>query len=176
MSKKLDVKKLVLAGLFLALCLLLPFLTGQILQIGAMLAPMHFPVLLCGFVCGWPLGLAVGLVAPIFRSLLFSMPPMVPVAIAMAFELAAYGVCAAILYRRLPKKPVYIYVALVVSMLAGRLVWGMASATLFAVLGTPFTVEMFLAGAFLKAVPGIACQLLLIPPIVMALQKAKVIS
>ena len=32
--------------------LALPFLTGQIPQIGAMLSPMHIPVLLCGFLCG----------------------------------------------------------------------------------------------------------------------------
>jgi len=46
------VNKLVYASLFLALALALPFLTGQIPQIGAMLTPMHFPVLLCGYLCG----------------------------------------------------------------------------------------------------------------------------
>ena len=43
------INRLVYASLFLALALVLPFLTGQIPQIGAMLTPMHFPVLLCGF-------------------------------------------------------------------------------------------------------------------------------
>ncbi len=60
---KISVKKLVFAALCLALCLLLPFLTGQIPQIGEMLSPMHIPVLLCGFICGWPYALVVGLVA-----------------------------------------------------------------------------------------------------------------
>ena len=48
-----NTKRLVLAGMFLALCLVLPFLTGQIPEIGSALSPMHIPVLICGFVCGW---------------------------------------------------------------------------------------------------------------------------
>ena len=68
-------RRLVYSALFLALALLLPFLTGQIPQIGSALNPMHIPVLLCGFVCGWPWGLAVGLIAPLLRHLLFGMPP-----------------------------------------------------------------------------------------------------
>ena len=73
-----NIKLLVLAALFLALGLVLPFLTGQIPEIGSMLCPMHIPVLLCGFFCGWPWGLAVGLITPVLRSFLFGMPPMFP--------------------------------------------------------------------------------------------------
>ena len=35
-----------LSALFLALALVLPFLTGQIPEVGSMLCPMHIPVLL----------------------------------------------------------------------------------------------------------------------------------
>ena len=42
-------RSLIYAALCLALCLYLPFLTGQIPQIGKALSPMHIPVLLCGF-------------------------------------------------------------------------------------------------------------------------------
>ena len=121
---KADIKKLVLAGVFLALCLLLPFVTGQIPQIGAALSPMHIPVLLCGFVCGWPYGLVVGFVAPLLRFMLFGMPPIFPTGIAMAFELATYGALTGILYHLLPKKTPFIYVSLLLSMTAGRVVWG----------------------------------------------------
>ncbi len=38
---KTNVHNLVLAAMFLALALVLPFLTGQIPQIGGMLLPMH---------------------------------------------------------------------------------------------------------------------------------------
>lgn len=87
------VRQLVPAALFLALAFVLPLLTGQVPKVGNMLCPMHFPVLLCGFVLGGPWGLAVGFAAPLLRSVLFGMPPMFPVAISMAFELATYGWC-----------------------------------------------------------------------------------
>ena len=89
--RKKSVVKLVVAALCLALCLVLPFITGQIREIGNMLCPMHLPVLLCGFLCGWPYGLAIGFIAPLLRSVLFGMPPLFPTALAMAFELAGYG-------------------------------------------------------------------------------------
>jgi thiamine transporter ThiT len=90
MTKK-TTKKMVLSALFIALGLVLPFFTGQIPQIGSRLLPMHIPILLCGFVCGAPFGLAAGFITPLLRSLIFGMPPMMPTAVAMAFELAAYG-------------------------------------------------------------------------------------
>ena len=81
------VRKLTYSALSLALAMVLPFLTGQIPEIGSMLCPMHLPALLCGFMCGWPWGLAVGFISPLLRSMIFGMPP-VWVAIAMAFEMA----------------------------------------------------------------------------------------
>lgn len=174
--KKSPTKNLVLAGLFLALGLLFPFLTGQIPEIGSKMLPMHIPVLLCGFVCGWPYGLVVGFVTPVFRSLLFGMPPMFPAAAAMAFELAVYGFMTGLLYKLLPKKNVFIFVTLIVSMIAGRIVWGAASYILYGLNNTAFTWEIFAAGAFLNAIPGIVIQIVLIPAVVIALKKAKLIG
>lgn len=169
--KKTNTNKLVLAGLFLALALVLPFLTGQIPEIGAMLCPMHIPVLLCGFFCGWPWGLAVGAVAPVLRSLLFGMPPMFPVAAAMSFELATYGLISGLVYRRLPGKKSSVYIALLAAMVAGRLVWGSAR-FVFAGLDTSvFGLAAFWAGAVTTAVPGIVVQLLLVPVLVMSLER-----
>ena len=93
-------RNVVLAALFLALAFVLPMVTGHLPQVGNMLCPMHFPILLCGFVLGGPWGLAVGFAAPLLRSVLFGMPPMFPIAISMAFELAAYGAVSGWLYRR----------------------------------------------------------------------------
>ena len=164
--------RLILAGMFLALGLVLPFLIGQIPQIGSMLLPMHIPVLICGFVCGWPYGLVVGLITPVLRSLLFGMPPMFPVAVAMAFELAAYGFMTGLLYKLLPKKIPFIYVTLVAAMIVGRVIWGLVMFLLISSGGNAFTFSAFLAGAFINAVPGIVVQIVLIPLIVLALQKA----
>lgn len=174
--KKMSTQKLVLSGLFIALGLVLPFLTGQIPMFGSMLLPMHIPVLLCGFICGWPAGLLVGFVVPLLRSLLFAAPPMFPMAVSMAFELAAYGLMAGLLYLHLPRKPIYIYANLIVSMIVGRIVWGIVSLILFQLSGSSFTLSFFLTAAFVNAVPGIILQLILIPLIVMAVQKANLMQ
>lgn len=166
------VRQLVGAGICLALCMVLPFLTGQIPQIGSALSPMHIPVLLAGFLCGPWWALAVGAVAPALRFVLFGMPPIFPVGLAMSFELAVYGLVSGLLYARLPKKTANIYVSLVAAMLAGRAVWGVVQVVLSGVTGAAFTWAAFLAGAFINAVPGIIVHILLIPVLVMALQKA----
>ena len=170
MHKK-SVIKMVLAALFLALALVLPFLTGQIPEVGSMLCPMHIPVLLCGFFCGWPWGIAVGLIAPVLRSVTFGMPPMFPVAICMSFELATYGAISGLLYANLPKKKVSIYVALLSAMVLGRLVWGAARFVCAGLDASAFGISAFWAGAVTTAIPGIIVQIILIPLLVMALEK-----
>lgn len=168
----LTVKKLTYSAMALALALVLPFLTGQIQEIGNMLCPMHLPVLLCGFLCGWPWGLAVGFLAPALRFLLFQMPPM-PLWIAMSFELAVYGALTGFLYRRLPKRIPYVYLTLIAAMLCGRLVWGAVRFLIAGFTQTAFTFSAFLAGAVTTAVPGILLQLALIPVLVLVLRRAR---
>lgn len=162
--------RLTFSALFLATAYLLPFATGQIQQIGNMLCPMHIPVLLCGFLCGWPWGLAVGVLAPLLRSLTLGMPHLFPNAVCMAAELAAYGVVSALMYRALPRHRGYIYPALLIAMVVGRLVWGGAMWLCVGLGGGTFTLAAFFAGAVGNALPGIALQLVLIPPLVMAVQ------
>lgn len=164
---------MVRAALFLALTYLLPFLTGQIPEIGAMLCPMHLPVLLCGFLCGWQWGGIVGLTAPLLRSLTLSMPPLYPTAVCMALELATYGIAAGLLYHLLPPKKPFLYPALLLSMVAGRLVWGGAMLACMGVQGKPFGIAAFLSGAVTGAIPGIVLQILLIPPIVLLLDRGR---
>ena len=171
MKSKNHVKNLVLSALFLALCLVLPFLTGQIPEVGGMLCPMHIPVLLCGFFCHWPWALMVGLVAPVLRSVLFGMPPMFPVAVCMSFELATYGVVSGLLSRALPRKKWSVYVALLGAMVAGRLVWGAARFLCAGLDPSAFGFAAFFAGAVTTAIPGIIVQILLIPVLVFALQR-----
>ena len=168
----LRIRKLVYTALYLAIAMVLPFLTGQIPQIGAMLSPMHIPVLLCGFMCGWPWGLAVGFIAPLLRSVLFGMPVLFPAAVAMAFELAVYGGMSGLLYRLLPRKPWAVYAALIITMIAGRVVWGAVRLVLAGLSGTSFTWALFIAGALTNAVPGIILHLVLIPVLVIAMERA----
>lgn len=163
-------KKLILPALFLAIGLVLPFLTGQIPQIGQMLLPMHIPVLLCGFICGWQAGAVVGFVLPLLRSLMFGAPAFYPMATGMAFELAAYGLVAGLVYGLSKWKCLLsLYRSLVIAMLAGRVVWGVVQTIQLGVFGSGFTLQMFLAGAFINAIPGILAQLILIPAVMLAL-------
>ena len=164
-------KRLVVSALMLALALVLPYFTGGIPAIGNLLLPMHLPVLLCGFLCGWPWALAVGVVAPLLRFALFSMPALWT-AIPMAFELGTYGAVAGLLYSRLPRRTGNIYVSLVGAMLAGRVVWGVVKFVLSGLQNTEFPFSAFVAGAFTTAIPGIIVQLVLIPLLVLGLDRA----
>jgi len=171
MKKRNDIIKLTLAAMFLALAFVMPFLTGQIPQIGSMLCPMHIPVLLCGFFCGAPWGLAVGFIAPILRSVTLGMPPMFPTALCMAFELAVYGFVAGWLHNKLPNKKIYIYVSLLCAMILGRIVWGIVMFACMGLDASKFGMAAFVAGAFTNAIPGIVLQIILIPVLVILLDK-----
>lgn len=167
-----QIKNLTLAAMLLALGLVLPMVTGNIPRVGNMLLPMHLPVFLGGLLLGWQYGLILGAILPLMRSLLFGMPPLYPVALAMTFELAAYGAVAGALYRRSPWKCMRaLYRALLFAMLSGRAVWGVAEVALLGMTGKVCTWQMFLAGAFFNAIPGILLQLILIPSIMLALHR-----
>ena len=169
---KKNVRNLTMSALFLALGLVLPIFTGQIPQIGSMLLPMHIPVFLCGLICGGPWGALVGLILPLLRSVLFGMPPLFPTAIAMCFELMTYGFVAGFLYNRSRWQCIIaLYRSMIASMVAGRLVWGVAQIVLLGLSGSAFTLQAFMAGALLNAIPGIVLQLLLIPAIMVALNR-----
>lgn len=163
---------LTLAAMFLAIGLLLPFLTGQIKQIGSMLLPMHIPVILCGLICGWQYGLGVGFVLPLLRYAMFGMPMIFPTGISMAFELGTYGFVVGFLYFHSRWKCVVaLYRCMIIAMLTGRVVWGIVQTVLLSAGEKRFTMEMFIAGAFLDAIPGIILQLILIPAIMVALNR-----
>ena len=170
-------KNFVLAAMFMALGLVLPFLTGQIQQIGNMLLPMHLPVLVCGLICGWQYGAVVGFVLPLLRFVLFGMPPIYPMGVSMAFELATYGFLVGWLYSHSRWQCIIsLYRCLLAAMVGGRLVWGAVRVLLSGVAGQAFTWEMFLSGALLTAVPGIILQLTLIPALMLALDRTGLVK
>lgn len=169
---KNQIKNLTISAMFMAIGIVLPFFTGQIPQIGNMLLPMHIPVFLCGLICGWQYGAAVGFILPLMRSVLFTMPPLFPNATAMAFELLTYGLVAGLLYSRSRWQCIVaLYRSVIAAMVAGRVVWGVAEIILLGISGTAFTWEAFMAGALLNAVPGIIVQLVLVPAVMVALNR-----
>lgn len=176
-NTKQTTQNFVLAAMFMALGLVLPFLTGQIQQIGNMLLPMHLPVLVCGLICGWQYGAVVGFVLPLLRFALFGMPPIYPMGVSMAFELAAYGFLVGWLYSHSRWQCIIsLYRCLLAAMVGGRLVWGAVRVLLSGVAGQAFTWEMFLSGALLTAIPGIVLQLTLIPALMLALDRTGLVK
>lgn len=173
--RRISVRKLVFASLLIALGILLPFLTAQIPYMGSRFLPMHIPVILSGFICGWDYGMLVGFTVPLIRSMLFGMPTIFPVAAAMAIELAVYGGMTGFLYRLLPKKTLYLYIALITSMICGRIALGAISIILYGLSGTQYAFEIFITGAFFNAIPGILIQLIVIPVLIIALERSGVI-
>lgn len=168
--------RLILAAMFLALAYLIPFLTGQIPEVGSMLCPMHLPVLLCGFICGPIWGLAVGALAPILRSMTLAAPPIFPQAICMSLELATYGAMTGIMHKILPHKKPYTYCSLLTAMIAGRIAWGGAMFLFLGIVGGGFTLGAFIAGAITNAIPGIIIQIILVPALVMVLDNPKILD
>lgn len=175
MTDRKQIRRITLSGLFIALGIYLPFLTGQVPPMGNKLLPMHLPVLLSGFVCGPFYGLLVGFIVPLLRSMIYTTPPFPIAAVPMAFELAAYGFLTGFFHKLLPKNRGSILLSLLLAMVGGRAVWGLVRfVMLFS--GTPITWEIYFASVFLQAIPGIIIQLLLIPLLISTLQRAGLVS
>lgn len=174
-KSKFNTKQLVLAALCVALGVVLPVAFHSIPNAGSVLLPMHIPVLLCGLVCGPVYGLLSGILTPLLSSMITGMPPMAYLP-GMLCELAAYGLAAGVLRRfvRTGKRPLDLYIQLVSAMLIGRLVYGVMNALIFSAGNYSFAV--FVSGAFVTALPGIVIQLVLLPAVVLLLEKARLVE
>lgn len=176
-NMKDKLKPLVVSAMLLCFGYVLPLLTGQIPQVGNMLLPMHIPVLLCGMICGWQYGAVVGLILPLTRSLFFGMPVLYPTAVYMAVELLTYGLISGLLYGRSKKHDLKaVLISLVCAMLCGRVTYGIAKALLLGLGGESLSLAAFIGGAFTEAVPGIILQFVLIPAVILILEKTGLIN
>ena len=175
--KNTSLKKLIFSAIFLAIGFILPMFIGQIPTIGKMLLPMHIPVFLCAMICDYKYGAIIGFILPILRSLLFSVPVMYPTAIAVAFEMSVYGLVTGLIFGLCKKKNIIsIYASMLPAMLLGRIVRCFAEIILLNIKGNPFIWKTFAATTILNSTPGIILQLILIPAVILALKKAKVIK
>ncbi len=168
-------KRLILASLCLALGVVLPIAFHSVANAGSIFLPMHIPVLLCGLICGWPYGLACGVLTPILSSLITGMPPMAYVP-SMVCELAVYGLVSGLVFKyvKTGKPIVNIYIALISAMLLGRITFGVLNALIFR--AGEYSLVIWSTAAFATALPGIIIQLIVIPVLIFALQKAKIIE
>lgn len=161
-------RMITMGALFIAAGLLLP-ITFHAAGLGRAFLPMHIPVLLAGFFTGPAVGALVGAVTPLLSSVFTGMPPvMPPTAQVMFFELAAYGAVTGFLYRRLG---LGVYPSLVIAMLAGRMVHGIAAYLMFPLFGLSIPLLYPLTAGLVTGLPGIAVQLVLIPAVVYLLSR-----
>ena len=176
--------RMIVTAAMLAVGYLLPFLTGQMQTIGKLISPLHIPVFICGLTCGWGWGGVLGVLLPLTRMAFFKMPAA-PMAYPMAFELCAYGVLTGLLYpwlcRQLCQKLgasriVVMLATLGIAMVSGRIVGGVAKALLLAggaIPGAPLTFEVFIASYFVDTAVGAVIHLIVVPAVVLALEKAR---
>ena len=171
--KLTPVKKLVFTAVCAALCLVLPMAFHSVPNAGTIFLPKHIPVLLCGLICGWPYGGVCGIGGPLLSSLVTSMPPaaMLP---SMMVECCAYGFVTGMLMRHVHTKHAVadLYISLVSAMVVGRVVAGFAKAWIFTPGISPFA---WVTTSLVTGIPGIVIQLILMPMVVLALTKAKLI-
>lgn len=168
-------RKLAYTGLCIAIGLILPQFIKfiPVSNPGAIILPMHIPVLLCGLISGPIYGVAAGAILPLLASALTGRPVIFPTGISMVFELAAYGGLAGLLYRFTKGK---IYFALIGAMIGGRIVMGMANTVLYSFTDTAYGMELFIFASFVTALPGIIIQIILIPAIIYTLRKSRLME
>ena len=174
MQKMSAVKKSIITAVCIALCVVLPQAFHAVPNAGAIYLPMHIPVLLCGLICGWSYGLLCGLAGPALSALLTGMPPTA-VLPGMLVECGVYGLAAGLLMQLLRTKHLYadLYISLAAAMMLGRVVSGIAKALIFS--AGSYSMASWVAGSFVTALPGIVIQLALLPSIVYALMRARLI-
>lgn len=168
-------KRVVIAAVCAALGVVLPMAFHALPGAGNVWLPMHIPVMICGLVAGPVAGAATGVLAPVLSSLLTGMPAA-PILPSMTCELVAYGLVSGMLARlvRTGRLAVDLYVSLVGAMIVGRIVGGALQALIFSQ-GT-YSLAAWMSGYFVTGAPGIVLQLVVVVPIVAALERAGLVE
>lgn len=179
MKNRLKIKKLALTSVFIAIGIIIPILFHSVSMFGKIFLPMHIPVILCGIICGPVFGVTAAIMTVILSSIITGMPPLYPMAVIMIFELITYAIVSGVIIRLLRNRLntiITLYISLVVAMLLGRLILGIASVIFIGILGTGYSMEAFITGAFVTGLTGIIIQLILIPWLIIILNKAHLIN
>lgn len=168
-----ETEKIVLSGFFISLGAVLAVIFHN-LGLGQKISPMHFTVFIAGITLGWKYGLAVGIITPLMNAILFGAPPLFPIAVGMSLELATYGVVISIIYQYVKPSTnniINIYIALIISMIVGRIVYGLYYTVVSNIIEYEFGFKIFINSVIILSLPGIVFQILFIPPIVNYLEK-----
>ncbi len=167
-TSKKSARRMCVGGLLLAAGVLLPqiFHMAGGPGLGGTFLPMHIPVFVAGMLLGDFYGLSVGLLTPVLSFLLTGMPPFARLPF-MVVELAVYGWISGLAARR--RMPVL--AALVVAQIAGRVAYGGALFVGVGLFGVAVSPVAAVTAALVSGLPGIALQLIAIPPLVFFIRK-----
>lgn len=170
----IHLRKSMITAICMALCIVLPLAFHMIPNGGTLFSPMHLPVFLCGIICGWQYGLLCGILSPILSSFITGMPGIgyLPT---MMIELALYGFICGLLITLIHtgKKTADISISLVSAMLVGRIITGIVRAFVFA--PGSLSIQVWATSYFVSCLPGIIVQLILLPILYHALERANLL-
>lgn len=176
MNQLSSVKRATMTAICIALCYVLP-LAFHALGGGTYFSPMHIPVLLCGLVCGPGYGLFCGLAGSLICSTT-GMPNVTQLPYFLP-ELMTYGLMCGLMMKAIHTKHTLadVYISMIVSMITGRIIGGIAQALTVQLLGTGvvFNISIWATSYFVSAIPGIIAHLVIVPILYMTLAKAKLI-
>jgi len=150
-------------------------------ELAALFSAMHLPVFLAGILCGQWLGLICGFLTPLISFMSSGRPPFPSGLIPMIAELSAYGFLSGLLrsvFIKNPKTNKFSSVlALVISMIVGRVLAALTSAIILSAGGAPFFASLWTSflGKFTSSWVGIIIQLVLIPAIMFTLQRSGIL-
>ena len=172
--KIVKTKKLTFGAMCLAISLLLPqvFHIIGMQQAGSIFLPMHLPVFIGGMLLGPIYGLFLGIFAPLTSFVVTGMPSADRVLFMMS-ELATYGMMSGLLFHQFhfSKQKFGALSALIISMIAGRVVYGIVISIATYIFGIPLGGIPAVIAATTTGIPGIIIQLIFVPTIVMAIVK-----
>jgi len=170
-------KKTVITAMLIAAGIVLPLVFHMIPAglAGRVLLPMHIPILIAGLIVGPFYGFFAGLITPLLSSMTTGMPPAGLAVYRMMVELSVYGAVAGFFMRFIYTRrlAVDLYISLIAAMLLGRVAAGLAQAVVL--FGGTYAVGLWAAAYFTTSIPGIILQLLVIPGIIMALERGRFI-
>lgn len=174
MTEMSTTKASALCAICIALCCVLPITLHGVQDAAKVLCPMHLPVFLCGLICGWKYGLFCGLAGPALSCLLTSMPTAAYLP-PMMVELALYGGVSGLMMQLVHTKSTYadLYISQITAMVLGRVLSGVSKSLIF--MSGKYGMEAWIAGSVIESLPGTVLQLILIPNIVFALMRARLI-
>ena len=171
------IKRMAVTAVLIAAGIVLPVVFHMIPAAvgGRALLPMHIPILFAGLVAGPVYGFFAGLITPILSSMATGMPAAGLVTYRMMVELSVYGAVAGVSMKfvRTNRTSIDLYISLLAAMVAGRIAAGLAQAFVF--FDGAYYIGLWISSYFVTSLPGIVMQLIFIPVIYFALEKARLI-